>query len=263
MKEFYHSVSYAIISVVLLSTLISCKHISKKTYESKFKASDTELSDVSSFDKVDVEEGDTNYDSEISVQQESYGADKRKIQKVYNAFPIQLLGDFEGSGKQVVLQEKYSSKVMGKEVTPTYFASLMTEEEGYLAFSKYSPVSYAVFPGTAIDTLWFSKEDNNPVLGLQYLYNEGDLDGDGGDELSFVCKSGADSRAAYFNIVSYKKGKWVLLHQEYIMGWMLPDLKEGKYFQPFTRKMGTGKVKMPVLNMEKENDSIIVKLKKK
>lgn len=263
MKVFYRLVNYGITSLLVLTTVVGCKHISKRTYESKFKTTDTKLSSSNKIVESATTETYSGEIVEISEEQDSYGPDARKIQKVYNKFPIKLTGDFEGNGKQVVLQEKYYSKVMGKEVTPSYFASLMNEDEEYLAFSKYNPVSYAVFPGTTIDTLWFSKEDNNPVLGLQYLYNEGDLDGDGGDEISFACSSGANTRATYFKIVSYKKGKWVLLHQEYIMGWMLPDLKEGKYFQPFTRKIKTGVVKMPVLNMEKENDSIVVKLKKK
>ncbi|MEO6630400.1 MAG: hypothetical protein ABIN13_01720, partial [Mucilaginibacter sp.] len=67
---------------------------------------------------------------------------------------------------------------------------------------------------------------NPQLLGLAYLKNEGDLDGDGGDEVSYVINWADWSNVNTWHIDTYKHGKWKDLYSFSIRDWQLPDLPQ-------------------------------------
>ncbi len=75
----------------------------------------------------------------------------------------------------------------------------------------------------AATTLFSDNDEITPLkldtdLGVYFLINEGDLDGDGGDEISFMSVYRDFSNINYFRIWTYKDTKWkelfcVLVHE--------------------------------------------------
>ena len=62
-------------------------------------------------------------------------------------------------------------------------------------------------------TLFSDNDELTPLrldgdLGVYFLINEGDLDGDGGDEISFMTVNRDFSNLNYFRIWTYKDTKW-------------------------------------------------------
>lgn len=64
------------------------------------------------------------------------------------------------------------------------------------------------------------------LLGLSYLKNEGDLNGDGTDEVSYVVNWADWSNLNTWHLVTYKNKKWTALYSFPIWDWQLPDLPE-------------------------------------
>lgn len=63
-------------------------------------------------------------------------------------------------------------------------------------------------------------------LGLSYLKNEGDLDEDGADEISYVAGWADWSSINSCTIMTYKNHKWKVLYSFEIRDWQLPDLPQ-------------------------------------
>jgi hypothetical protein len=140
-----------------------------------------------------------------------------------------------------------------------------------------------------IDTLRISK--NAQQLGLAYLKNEGDLDGDGADELSYVINWADWSAFNHSYIVTYKKGRWLELYSFEIRDWQLPHLPEYQNvygwfgvqginstlgndtlnqrlqneldnFSGFIKKIKNNIIQVKFINDDAEDDSVIVNLKR-
>ena len=86
------------------------------------------------------------------------------------------------------------------------------------------PFSFVIADNTKIDTLRISKAEQ--LLGLYFLKNEGDLNGDGNDEVSYIINAADWSACNTCHIVSYKKGKWNEIFSFAIRDWQLPALPE-------------------------------------
>ena len=132
-----------------------------------------------------------------------------------------IRGDFDGDGRQDTLTEHYISSLDGKETNKFYDNLDNYGQQVALTVHKH-PVSFVTSNSKGIDTLLISRDLQ--LLGLLYLKNEGDLDGDGADELSYVVNWAAWSSVNTWYLMSYKKHKWVELYSFTIRDWQLPRL---------------------------------------
>jgi hypothetical protein len=71
-------------------------------------------------------------------------------------------------------------------------------------------------------------------LGVYFLVNEGDLDGDGGDEISFMSVNRDYSNLNVFRVWSYTGNRWRELFQVPVHEWDCPNYKPTKQEEMFT-----------------------------
>jgi hypothetical protein len=131
-----------------------------------------------------------------------------------------IKGDFNGDGKKETLTELFYSGTEGKE-TNKFYENIPYDSLVALTVSKM-PASFAVSSDPSIDTLNVAAEAQ--LLGIAFMKNEGDLDGDGGDEVSYVVNWADWSNLNSCKLVSYKKNKWVQLFEFDIWDWQLPEI---------------------------------------
>ncbi|AYL95708.1 hypothetical protein [Mucilaginibacter celer] len=146
-------------------------------------------------------------------------------QKPQPAFGYRFVisGDFDGDGKQEKLVEHFCDSTGAKEVDK-FFKGDYDDDVKMLHSRKCHS---------------FLKCDNNlidappieplPNFGLLFLKNEGDLNGDGNDEISFVTNKADWSNLNDYTIMTYKHGKWETLYWFPIWEWQLPDLPRKAY----------------------------------
>ncbi|MGG9961194.1 hypothetical protein [Ferruginibacter sp. SUN106] len=94
-----------------------------------------------------------------------------------------ISGDFDGDGKKEQLIEHFFSGVDNKE-TNKFYEGLSDYDQLVALTVKKDPVSFVLSDNKNIDTLGISS--TSQLLGLSFLKNEGDLNGDGTDEVSYV-----------------------------------------------------------------------------
>ncbi len=133
-----------------------------------------------------------------------------------------IKGDFDGDGKKETLIEHFFSSKEKRE-TNKFYDSLEYDQLIVLAARK-EPISFLTSDDNKIDTLHIARAGQ--LLGLSFLKNEGDLDGDGGDEAWYVVYWADWSAVNTCHLVSYKHGKWKELYSFQIRDWQLPDLPE-------------------------------------
>lgn len=73
-------------------------------------------------------------------------------------------------------------------------------------------------------------------LGVYFLINEGDLDGDGGDEISFMIVNRDYSNLNYFRIWTYKDTKWKELFSVLVHEYDCPNYKATRPEEMFTHQ---------------------------
>lgn len=146
----------------------------------------------------------------------------KNIKPVFG-YRFKISGDFDGDGNKENLTEHYVSGIDGKETNKLY--------EGLTAFSQLvelvdrkKPISFVRSDNPRIDTLPISS--NGQLLGLSYLKNEGDLNGDGTDEVSYVIDCADRSNLNTWHIVTYKDRQWKPLYSFSIRDYQLPDLPQ-------------------------------------
>jgi hypothetical protein len=76
----------------------------------------------------------------------------------------------------------------------------------------------------AVDTL----DDRGRGFGLALLVNEGDLDGDGGDEVGYVLDNADWSNTNTYRVATWKQGSMRVLFTFPIWDWQLPDLPDSE-----------------------------------
>lgn len=175
-----------------------------------------------------------------------------RVSKPNFGYRFQVEGDFDGDGKKELLTEHYISQVTGKEMNK-YFDDI--EEYGTeVELTTYrKPFSLVSSDNPLIKDLEISKDAQ--LFGLKLLKNEGDLDGDGADELSYVVSWADWSSVNYWYIVSFKKGKWRELYSFEIRDYQTPYLPE--YYDEQGTFLKSNKVSIPAedtmnIRMEKE-----------
>ncbi|MFM7329307.1 MAG: hypothetical protein ACKO3B_11305, partial [Bacteroidota bacterium] len=131
-----------------------------------------------------------------------------------------ITGDFNGDGRQEKLQEHFLSRKTGQE-TNKFYLGLAYDEFVHLNGEKH-PLTIMTSDDTLIDTLIIS--DSKQSLGLAWVKNEGDLNGDGGDEVSFVGYYADWSATNSAHVMTYTGGKWVEVLDFNVRDWMVPEL---------------------------------------
>jgi hypothetical protein len=199
-----------------------------------------------------------------------------------------LSGDFNGDGKKEKLIEHYFSALDNKE-TNKFYDSLFDYDQLVALTINKEPYSFVVSDNKRIDTLHIS--DGSQLLGLSYFKNEGDLNGDGTDEVSYVVHWADWSNLNTWHLMSYKNKKWIELYSFTIWDWQLPALPEtfNQYgffgleqkiinttndtinkrvekqlleFKGLIKKIKTSKIQVIFSNDEAELDTMIVDLKR-
>lgn len=199
-----------------------------------------------------------------------------------------LTGDFDGDGKKEKLIEHFFSGLNNKK-TNKFYDSLSDYGQLVSLTVKKEPFSFVSSDNTQIDTLHISS--GGQLLGLSYLKNEGDLNGDGTDEVSYVVNWADWSNLNTWHIVTYKNKKWTELYSFPIWDWQLPDLpeifnqyglfgleqkiintkndtinkrieKELMDFKGLVKKVKTNKIQVIFRNDEAEEDTMFVDLKR-
>ena len=198
-----------------------------------------------------------------------------------------IKGDFNGDGKTETLTEHFFSGKDKKE-TNKFYDSLDFNQLVILTVDK-DPISFVSCDSKKTDTLFI--HSGGQLLGLSFLKNEGDLDGDGGDEISYVINWADWSSLNTCHLMTFKNNKWQELYSFGIWDWQLPDLpetfneyglfglqdkiintkndtvnqrlaKELNNFPGFIKKIKNNKFQLRFRNDEAMEDTAVVDLKK-
>lgn len=197
-----------------------------------------------------------------------------------------ITGDFNGDGIKEKLIEHFFSSIDNKEANK-FYDSLTDYAELVDLTIKKEPFSFLVSDNSIIDTLHISNDKQ--LLGLSYLKNEGDLNGNGSDEISYVVNWADWSNLNTCNIMTYRNKEWESLYSFPIWDWQLPDLPEAvndyglfglnekliyassdsnnklmekqlNDFSGLVKKIATNKIQIVYRNDEANEDTMIVDL---
>jgi hypothetical protein len=131
-----------------------------------------------------------------------------------------IRGDFDGDGIDETLTEHYVSQITNQETNKGYENHLDYDSLVVLTVKK-RPQTFVSASTKKINTLQISKA--HQLLGLSFLKNEGDLNGDGTDEVSYVIDYADWSSLNNCYIITYKHQKWQDLQSFPIWDWQLTD----------------------------------------
>jgi len=121
---------------------------------------------------------------------------KNKPQTSTDAFGDRwcITGDFNGDGQQETLQESFVSSIDGKEINKKYNA----DYDSMVSLTiKQKPICRLL--SNKIKPLTINK-NNWQIFGLAYLKNEGDLDGNGTDEVGLIIDWADWSNVNYYHV---------------------------------------------------------------
>ena len=259
-----------IIVFSVLTLLVSCDTLTKKNQDKKA---------VSHIDSLQHNSSKTK---------NTVGKTIHKNLKPVLGYRFIISGDFDGDGKKEKLIEQFFSGIDNKE-TNKFYESLLDYDQLVALTVKKDPYTFVISDNELIDTLHISS--GGQLLGLSYLKNEGDLNGDGTDEVSYVVNWADWSNLNTWHIVTYKNKKWIELYSFSIWDWQLPNLPETfnqygpfglenkvinttndtinkrieqvlKEFKGLVKKIRTNKIQVIFRNDEAEEDTMIVNLKR-
>jgi hypothetical protein len=202
-------------------------------------------------------------------------------------FRFEIIGDFDGDGKREKLKEHFYSKINNKE-SNKFYENLSDYSQLVALTIKKEPFSFVKSDNSRVDTLRIYSGGQH--LGLSYLKNEGDLNGDGTDEVSYVINWADWSNLNTWHLVTYQNKKWTELYSFPIWDWQLPDLpetfnqygvfgleekvintttdatnmqieKELSEFSGLIKKINTNRIQVIYRNDEAEIDTMMIDLK--
>lgn len=260
-----------VITFSILFTLFSCNTESTKEQTENIRCEKDTISSP-----IYMNSG--NYRSIIEMV-------SKKIEPVVG-YRFSITGDFDGDGKKENLVEHYVSGHDFKE-TNKFYENLSDYEQLINLTMQKKPISFVSSDNNSIDTLHIASRGGH--FGLSFLKNEGDLNGDGTDEVSYVVNFADLSSWNTYIIMTYKNNKWIELYYFDIWDWLLPDLPEtsSQYgicgltqkmiiskndelnkqienellnFEGLVKKIKTNKIQILCRNEESELDTIIVDL---
>lgn len=210
----------------------------------------------------------------------------KKLKPIFG-YRFIISGDFDGDGKKENLIEHFFSGIDNKEANK-FYENVEYDDLVELTMKK-NPYSFVLSDNKSIDTLQITRIGQN--FGLSYLKNEGDLNNDGTDEVSYVVSFADWSNLNTWYLFTYKNKKWQELYSFPIWDWQLPDLPETtnqyglfglenkivnskdaitnneienelKNFKGLVKKMEPNKIQVIYRNEEADKDTIVVDLKK-
>ncbi|MEC4050470.1 hypothetical protein OX284_013590 [Flavobacterium sp. SUN046] len=150
---------------------------------------------------------------------------KRSVIKIHPVFGYRFIidGDFDGDGVKEQLVEHFYSLKTNKE-TNKFYENLPDYGDLVTLTMKKDPYSFVSSTNKNIKNLEISQEGQ--LLGLSYLKNEGDLNGDGTDEVSYVVNWADWSNLNHWHLMTYRNQQWEELYTFSIWDWQLPDLPD-------------------------------------
>ena len=225
---------YTLFLLLVIIIITSCSNKSEQAYKEKIIYSDT-------IQNVTLEDN--------AIQEYSF---------INDTTLLYLTGDFNGDGIKDTLYEHYFSKTLNKEVpVPHSNGDLDLADSIIGKVYDLAPISFMTCSNNKIDTLYFS--NSSPLFGLYYIKNEGDLDGDGGDEISFILAWADYSTTNECYIISYKKGRWVNLYSFPTWEWAADEqMDKGGLI----KKLSTNKIEVNYRTDEADQATKIVDLSK-
>lgn len=168
-----------------------------------------------------------------------------------------ITGDFDGDGRPETLTEHFMDLETKKELRKYWVGDSMDVIFWQVAAGR--SYSFISCDNPAIDTFHFSHS-----MGADYLKNEGDLDGDGTDELSYVPALADYSSLNTWHILTYKDHHWKEILDFPIWESQLPYPSPAKLdsFSGWVRKIKPNYVEV-IYRLEDgtDNDTVIVNLK--
>jgi len=215
-------------------------------------------------------------------------AKKRLAEKLEPVFGYRFIitGDFDGDGMKDTLTEHFMSRTDHKEIDKFHYNSA---DSGWIKYAladsirSKKPISILVSNNSRIKPLLI--DSTRESFGLAYLKNQGDLNGDGGDEISYVVNWADASSVNFCSIITYKNHRWKNLYHFQIRDWQIPDLpeindqyratgmlkniadttnqrleRELSAFKGFVKKVAKNKIQIIYINAEV--DTTIITLKK-
>lgn len=129
---------------------------------------------------------------------------------------FRVVADLHGVGSHDTVTEVYFSQKLGAEA-PKFIADWSYDS---LVERSYQLEPLVMLRSTSAPMYTVSKAGHG--FGLLYLVNEGDLDGDGADELGYVLDNADWSSLNTYHVISLTEGRWIELFAFPIWDWQLP-----------------------------------------
>lgn len=162
-----------------------------------------------------------------------------------------ISGDFDGDGTTEKLSAQTLSRPGYLEIHP-YEEAIRDNYDKLVEWTvKRNPLVVLISDNPRLDTL---KIGNGQIFGTAWLKNEGDLNGDGTDEFSYVCDYADWSNLNSCKIVGWQKGKWQELASFAIHESQLPTVPNS--FPGFVTLVKQGTVRVKYYEPEAETGEI-------
>ncbi len=199
-------------------------------------------------------------------------------------YRFKIIGNFSADGNRDTFYEHYFSLRDNKETNKFYSGEEDIYDLDSIASEK-KVISFFLSSNPDLDTL-----HAGGVFGPLFIKNEGDLDGDGGDEIGFVPSLPQLSSVNHYHILSLKHKKWIELYSFEIREWELPPIpntgrsygmlgSDGFYhvfddslnnaitqnlnkFHDLLKKLNNGKIRVKTFSEEAFDTTMVIDLKK-
>lgn len=136
--------------------------------------------------------------------------------ELIHGYRFTVTGDFDGDGRTDTLRERYLHAETGEEIDKY----VQTEKEVRESSAGQRTRTLIVSVGGHLKSL--TADEGMQSIGLAFLKNEGDLDGNGTDELSFVMNWGDMSSVNRYHVYTYRDTGWAELFNFMMHEWQLP-----------------------------------------
>ena len=197
----------------------------------------------------EIEKSDIDYlqtPKSITADKSQDLSNPKRIKPVYGDRFI-ITGDFDGDGKKEKLTEHFISGINNKETYKWYEVKEDSLDYGNWTSGRLvlqsDALSCFICDNPNIDTLIISR--NGTTIGPYFVKNEGDLNGDGADEVSYVPMYTGLSNLTSYNIMTLKHKKWKMLYGFTINRDDVPGYGEdASKFKPLVRKLNNNRIKL-------------------
>lgn len=134
-------------------------------------------------------------------------------------FRFIIKGNFSGSGQEEILHEEILDIKTKKSLPKLYESN--ADKQRAVDKIRNNPAYTAIVPKKG-SLPREEKLNDAPSMGFLYLRNEGDLNGDGKDEVAYVTDWADMSSKNFCKVISYNHGEWVSLAEFSIDETVLP-----------------------------------------